>query len=258
MNELIARYDRDGVAYLTLQRPDAYNSLSIAMMEGLMAQFRLLADDESIRVVVIEGAGRGFCAGHDLKEMLENDDVAFHQQTFETCSALMQSVAALPIPVIAKVHGVATAAGCQLVASCDLAYADQSARFGTPGVNIGLFCSTPMVALTRAIAPKHALEMLYSGEMISAPRAVEMGLINQTFATEELALGVERIASLIASKSRKTLSIGKAAFHQQRELPVTAAYQQCSQVMTDNLQTADAREGIDAFIHKRTPNWQHR
>lgn len=143
MNELIARYDRDGVAYLTLQRPDAYNSLSIAMMEGLMAQFRLLADDESIRVVVIEGAGRGFCAGHDLKEMLENDDVAFHQQTFETCSALMQSVAALPIPVIAKVHGVATAAGCQLVASCDLAYADQSARFGTPGVNIGLFLLNP-------------------------------------------------------------------------------------------------------------------
>lgn len=258
MSTLIHRQDQSGVAYLTLNRPQAYNSLSREVMQTLHQQLDDLDQDMAVRTVVIKGDGRGFCAGHDLKEIMDNPDEAFVSATFTECSALMQRITSLSIPVIAQVHGVATAAGCQLVASCDLALAADTARFGTPGVNIGLFCSTPMVALTRCIHPKHAMEMLLSGQLIDAPRAASMGLINRVVAADELSAQVTQLAELIASKSRKTLSIGKQAFNQQCGQSLEQAYQYCSQVMANNLQTSDAQEGIDAFLNKRTPEWTHR
>jgi len=255
---LLLREDQSGVSTLTLNRTDAYNALSMELMEALSAELDLIADDINIRVVVIRGGGKGFCAGHDLKQMLDSGDENYYQQTFDTCSSMMQKIVNLPIPVIAEVHGVATAAGCQLVASCDLAVSSSTARFATPGVNIGLFCSTPMVALTRAVSPKHAMELLLLGDLIPAERACEMGLINWSVAPEELQSFTQGLAEKIASKSRKALSIGKQAFNQQRNLPLEDAYAACSTVMTNNMLTTDAQEGIDAFINKRTPEWQHR
>lgn len=257
MNKLIQRNDDEGVAYLTLTRPEAYNSLSLELMSELTEVLQSISSDISVRVVVLKGAGRGFCSGHDLKEMLSAADEAFYRLTFETCSLLMQTIVSLPIPVIAQVHGVATAAGCQLVASCDLAYAADTSRFATPGVNIGLFCSTPMVALTRAIHPKHSLEMLLTGELISAERAAQIGLVNEVVTAADLDAFVTSKANKIASKSRKTLQIGKEAFHQQRELSLADAYQLCSSVMTSNMLIDDAQEGIDAFVNKRKPEWKH-
>lgn len=254
--ELI-REDGEGVTTLTLNRPDAYNALSLELMTALIEQLKMIAVDQSLRVVVIKGAGRGFCAGHDLRQMISASAEAYYQKTFETCAELMQSIVALPIPVIAQVHGVATAAGCQLVASCDLAVASSSSRFATPGVNIGLFCSTPMVALTRSIAPKHAMELLLSGDLINAQRAEMMGLINWSVEADELDSFTERLATTIASKSRYTLVLGKKAFHQQKSLPLEEAYEYCSGVMTDNIQADDAQEGIDAFLTKRQPVWKH-
>ncbi|SIS59880.1 Enoyl-CoA hydratase/carnithine racemase [Neptunomonas antarctica] len=258
MSELLQRVDAKGVATLTLSRGSSYNSLSIALMETLISELDLIDNDMSVRTVVIKGAGKGFCAGHDLKEMLDSGEESFYSCTFNTCSKMMQRIVSLSVPVIAQVHGVATAAGCQLVASCDLAYAAESARFGTPGVNIGLFCSTPMVALSRAVSQKHSMELLLTGRLISAARAEQMGLINQVVPDDELDLRVTDIAILVASKSRKALSIGKTAFYLQREQPLKEAYETCSQVMTENIMTEDAIEGIDAFITKRTPIWKHR
>lgn len=258
MNELIIREDKAGVAYLTLNRADAYNSLSMDMMNALHEALETVDRDMDTRVIVIRGSGRGFCAGHDLKEMLSNDTPAFHQQVFETCSTLMQKITNLTIPVIAQIHGVATAAGCQLVATCDLAISSDQSRFGTPGVNIGLFCSTPMVALTRSVSSKHAMELLLTGDLIHADRAEQMGLINHAVEESQLESTVESLAEKIASKSRKTLSIGKQAYKDQQSLGLGEAYQHCSKVMADNLQTQDAREGIDAFISKRKPVWSHR
>ncbi len=255
---LLARQDHEGVATLTLSRPDAYNSLSLELMQALHAELDTIADDLSVRCVVIRGAGKGFCAGHDLKQMLGEGEEAYYRCTFETCSKLMQRIVSLPVPVIAQVHGVATAAGCQLVASADLAVAADNARFATPGVNIGLFCSTPMVALSRAVQPKHAMELLLTGELINAQRAFDMGLINQQVPETELDAAVATLATKIASKSRKTLQIGKQAFYRQRELPLADAYEFCSEVMVGNMLTDDAQEGIDAFIHKRKPEWSHR
>lgn len=257
MSQLVEEFIVDGVAYLTLCRPDAYNSLSMELMKALTEALVKYDSDESVRVVVVAGAGKGFCAGHDLKQMIAADSAEFNETTFKQCSTLMQTIVNLSVPVIAQVHGVATAAGCQLVASCDLAFAAQSARFGTPGVNIGLFCSTPMVALTRAVQPKHAMELLLTGQLIGAERAVEMGLINQHVEDELLNSHVASVAQLIASKSRKTLTIGKQAFNQQRNLTLESAYEHCSQVMVDNMQTDDAQEGIAAFIEKRRPKWRH-
>ncbi|WP_136681026.1 enoyl-CoA hydratase [Neptunomonas sp. XY-337] len=257
MSQLIEESIVDGVAHVTLCRPDAYNSLSMELMTALTEALVNYDSDESVRVVVIAGAGKGFCAGHDLKQMIAADSMEFNETTFKQCSTLMQTIVNLSVPVIAQVHGVATAAGCQLVASCDLAFAAQSARFGTPGVNIGLFCSTPMVALTRAVQPKHAMELLLTGQLIGAERAVEMGLINQHVEDETLNSHVVSVAQLIASKSRKTLTIGKQAFNQQRNLTLESAYEHCSQVMVDNMQTDDAQEGIAAFIEKRHPKWRH-
>ncbi|MBE9397956.1 enoyl-CoA hydratase [Pontibacterium sp. N1Y112] len=257
-SEILLREDSDGVCYLTLNRLDAYNALSMEMMQTLSAELDKITEDISVRVVVVRGGGKGFCAGHDLKQMLGEGQEAYYQATFDTCSELMQRIVNLPVPVIAQVHGVATAAGCQLVASCDLAVSADNARFATPGVNIGLFCSTPMVALTRAVAPKHAMELLLLGDLISADRAAEMGLVNWVVAADELEGYVATVAGKIASKSRKTLSIGKQAFYKQSEQTLAEAYSSCARVMTDNMLTDDAQEGIDAFITKRKPNWSHR
>ncbi len=257
MNDLLQRVDSNGVATLILSRASSYNSLSLQLMEALIVELDSINTDMSVRAVIVKGAGKGFCAGHDLKEMIESDEETFYERTFHTCSRLMQGIQNLCIPVIAQVHGVATAAGCQLVASCDLAYAAESARFGTPGVNIGLFCSTPMVALSRTLSQKHAMEMLLTGELVNATRAEQIGLVNQILPDDTLDQYVFDIAALIASKSRHTLAIGKTAFYRQQEQPLAEAYATCSRVMVENMMTADAKEGIDAFINKRKPEWQH-
>lgn len=258
MDELFQRQDQGGIARLQLSRADAYNSLSMGLMQALIAELNQIAQDISVRVVIIDGAGKGFCAGHDLKEVVSSEEESFHQCTFDTCSELMQAIVNLPVPVIAKVHGVATAAGCQLVASCDLAYAGESSRFGTPGVNIGLFCSTPMVALSRVVSQKHAMELLLTGQLVSSSRAQDMGLINQAVPDAELDQHVEAVAAVLASKSRKVLEIGKTAYYRQREMPLKEAYTYCGEVMVKNMQTEDAKEGIGAFIEKRKPQWKHR
>ncbi|GGK86102.1 enoyl-CoA hydratase [Amphritea balenae] len=255
---LLIREDNDGICTLTLNRPDAYNSLSLELMQALITTFDEIADDISVRVIVLKGSGRGFCSGHDLKQMLGEGEEAYYQCTFDTCSTLMQRVVNLPIPVIAQIHGVATAAGCQLVASCDLALASEKSRFATPGVNIGLFCSTPMVALSRVVTKKHAMEMLLLGDMIGAERAWEMGLVNWVVADDELEQKTAEVAAKVAASSRKAISIGKQAYARQIDKPLAEAYAECSKVMTGNMMTHDAGEGIDAFINKRKPEWQHR
>nr|WP_320134680.1 enoyl-CoA hydratase [uncultured Amphritea sp.] len=259
MNDaLLIRDDIDGVCKLTLNRPDAYNSLSMELMQALIAELDAIAGDSTVRVVVLKGSGRGFCSGHDLKQMMGEGEEDYYQCTFDTCSQLMQRIVNLPIPVIAQVHGAATAAGCQLVASCDLAVASDKSRFATPGVNIGLFCSTPMVALSRAVSKKHAMEMLLLGDMISAAKAAEIGLVNWVVADELVEQKVDEVAGKIAASSRKAVSIGKQAYVRQIDKPLDEAYAECSRVMTDNMLTHDAGEGIDAFINKRKPCWQHR
>ncbi len=252
----VLRSDANGVSRLTLNRPSAYNSLSIGMMEALIETLREIDLDPSVKVVVIEGAGKGFCAGHDLKEMKANPTRDFRTKTFATCSEMMMTVIGLRQPVIAKVHGIATAAGCQLVATCDLAIASDDARFGTPGVNIGLFCSTPMVALSRAVHRKHAMEMLLTGDMVPAAKAVEIGLINRTAPAEALEDEVSSFASKIAGKSGLVLKTGKEAFHKQIDMTLAEAYAYCAEVMTDNMSYDDADEGIAAFIEKRKPVWK--
>lgn len=245
-----------GVVRLTLNRPKAYNALSSDLMRQLQAELDVLRNDRATTVVIIAASGPGFCAGHDLKEVRGLPNRKAIENLFKQCSTLMQSIVALPKPVIAQVHGTASAAGCQLVASCDLAVAADTARFATPGVNIGLFCSTPMVALSRNVAPKQAMEMLLTGEPASAQHAREIGLINRVVPAAELAEATLKLAELIASKSPLTLKIGKEAFYRQRELPLAQAYDYASQVMTENMLIRDAEEGIDAFIEKRIPCWK--
>lgn len=253
---VVQRDDRDGVAWLTLDRPQAYNALSMDLMADLQTALDAIAGDRSLRVVVLGGAGRGFCAGHDLKEMRSNPDRAFHEAVFARCSRLMVSLVRLPQPVIARVHGIATAAGCQLVASCDLAVAADSARFGTPGVNIGLFCSTPMVALSRNMGRKQAMQMLLTGEMIDATTALSFGLVNEVVPEPELDAAVAALAAKIAAKSAYTLRVGKEAFYRQAELGLEDAYALTAQVMVENMLARDAAEGIDAFLGKRAPVWR--
>lgn len=245
---------RDGIARLTLNRPDARNALSVPLMAALDAALDDAASDPAVRVVVLAGAGPAFCAGHDLREVREMDADG-HAALFERCSRLMQRIVSLRLPVIARVHGIATAAGCQLVASCDLAVAAQSARFATPGVNIGLFCSTPMVALSRAVGRKAAMEMLLTGEMIGADRAAEIGLINRAVPDAELDIAVDALAARIASRSAATVAIGKPAFYRQAEMPLAEAYAYASEVMVRNMREHDAAEGIGAFLEKRAPVW---
>ena len=249
---------QDHICTLTLNRPQAYNALSNPLMQTLLNTLRTLANQQDCRVIIIKGEGRGFCAGHDLKELTETKrDTDYYQRTFSLCSELMQQIQRQPQPVIAQVHGIATAAGCQLVASCDLAIADTQTRFATPGVNIGLFCSTPMVALSRTLSKKHALEMLLLGDMISAQDAYRMGLVNLITEPDDLEQAVQAWAQKLASKSAYTLKVGKEAFYRQAEMPIADAYRYCSQVMTDNIQAKDAREGIGALLEKRAPQWSH-
>lgn len=253
---LVLRRDAGRIAILTLNRPRAANALSRAMIAALQDDLDRIANDPGVTVVVIEAAGKVFCAGHDLKEMRADPRPETHAELMAACSRMMSTIMRLPKPVIASVHGIATAAGCQLVASCDLAVATESARFATPGVNIGLFCSTPMVALSRAVNRKHALEMLLTGEMISAERAERIGLVNRVVADERLAEETLSLARTIAAKSHYTLAIGKETFQRQSELGLDDAYALAAEVMVKNLQAVDAAEGIDAFIEKRTPVWR--
>jgi len=251
----LLRSDRDGVAWLTLNRPQARNALTLSLMAALDAELAAVAGDPAIRVVVIAGTGPAFCAGHDLREMRARPQREAYEETFGLCSRLMQHIVRLPKPVIARVHGTATAAGCQLVATCDLAVAADTARFATPGVDIGLFCSTPMVALTRAVGRKAAMEMLLSGEMIDAAKAQALGLVNRVVAGTELDAAVTALAELIAGKSPLTVAIGKEAFYRQTEMPLADAYAYAAEVMTRNMLARDAEEGIDAFLQKRPPVW---
>ena len=255
---LLLREDAEGVATLTLNRPGARNALSTGLMSALEAELVRLATDESVKVVVIAGAGPGFCAGHDLKEIRASPGRQYYEKLFAQCSRLMLAIVHLPKPVIAKVHGIATAAGCQLVATCDLAVATESARFATPGVHIGLFCSTPMVALSRNVGRKQAMEMLLTGEMLTADAAIHAGLINHAVPEDELDGAVAELAGKIAAKSPLALAIGKEAFYRQRELPLAEAYEYASEAMTTNMLARDAEEGIDAFLEKRKPVWEGR
>jgi enoyl-CoA hydratase/carnithine racemase len=255
---VLSRRDRGAIAYLTLERPSAGNSLSGELIRALQAEFDRLMQDRSKRVVVLSGSGsRIFCAGHDLAEFQEHDDPAFHEGLSRECSAMMQTIRRLPQIVIARVDGVATAAGCQLVAAADLALASDRSRFATPGVNIGFWCWTPMVPLSRAIAPKHALRMLATGEMIDARRAHEIGLVNEVLPAEELDAAIDRLADTIASKSGHALASGKAGFWAQLEMTEPQAYEfVCGQV-GEHIAHADAKEGIGAFLEKRPPVWSN-
>jgi enoyl-CoA hydratase/carnithine racemase len=256
MEALLLRRDAEGVAWLTLNRPAARNALTVALMGALEAALAAIADDAGVRVVVIGAAGPAFCAGHDLRELRATPTREAYAALFAQCSRMMLAIQALPKPVIAAVQGVATAAGCQLVASCDLAIAGESARFATPGVDIGLFCSTPMVALSRAVGRKAAMEMLLTGQMVPAARAREIGLVNRVVDDAALAAETAALAARIAAKSPLTLAMGKQAFYRQAEMPVAEAYAYAAEVMTRNMLAMDAEEGIDAFLQKREPVWR--
>jgi enoyl-CoA hydratase/carnithine racemase len=261
LDAALLRDTLDGVAVLTLNRPAARNSLSLEMLEAMIAAIAAIAADRSVRAVVIAANGPAFCAGHDLKELTaRRADVdggrAFFDTVWERCRTMMQAVRSLPKPVIAAVQGAASAAGCQLVATCDLAIASTAATFTTPGVNIGLFCSSPMVALSRNVAPKHAMEMLLTGDPVTADHALKIGLVNRL-----LAPGTEReeavaLARHIASKSAEAISIGKPAFYAQLEMDFGEAAEFAAEVMVDNMLEDDAVEGIGAFIAKRKPSWR--
>jgi enoyl-CoA hydratase/carnithine racemase len=257
---LVLSAREDAVLRLTLNRGGARNALSQALIGQLQDQLDAAASQKSVRVIVIAANGPAFSSGHDLKEMTArrtdaDKGKAFFAALFTQCSKLMQTIVRHPKPVIAQVQGIATAAGCQLVASCDLAVASTAARFATPGVNIGLFCSTPMVALSRNVTRKHAMEMLLTGELVSAEEARNMGLVNRVFAPEILEPETMKFAALIASKPHGTLKIGKEAFYRQIEMGLSEAYDYASRVMTENMLAAEAAEGIGAFVEKREPNW---
>src|SRR5579875_2333075 len=257
-DRVLLRRDADGVAWLTLNRPQARNALSVALMTALETELAAIAEDRAVKVVVIGGAGPAFCAGHDLREMRSEPRREAYEALFAQCSRLILGIVRLPKPVIARVHGVATAAGCQLVASCDLAVAAADARFATPGVNIGLFCSTPMVALSRAVPRKAAMEMLLTGELVDAEEARRLGLVNRVVPIGRLDDAVAGLARTIAGKAPLVLRIGKEAFYRQAELGLDAAYAYASEVMVTNMMARDAEEGIDAFLQKRPPKWENR
>lgn len=250
--------ERDGdLAYLVLNRPRKFNALSRNMMAEMIQALEELRDQNSCRVLIVRAEGRHFCSGHDLSEMVDADTVAY-RDIFEQCTRMMALLHEFPQPVIAQVHGIATAAGCQLAASCDLAVAEEGASFGTPGVKIGLFCSTPMVPLVRAVGRKRALEMLLTGRSISAPEALHWGLVNRVVPSTELARQTREMALAIVEASPLTVAIGKEAFYGQVDQDEGAAYDFAKQVMTMNLTTQDAQEGIKAFLEKRTPRWRGR
>jgi len=258
---LVPMLGADGILCLTLSDPARRNALSESMLMALGAAFDAASTNPDVRVVILAAAGPVFCAGHDVKEITagrQNADRgrAYFTKILDQCSSVMQKIVACPKPVIAEIDGVATAAGCQLVASCDLAIASETAQFCTPGVHIGLFCSTPMVALSRNLANKHAMEMLLTGEMVPASRAVEMGLVNKVLPSAELRAASMALAGKIAAKSSLTVATGKRAFYQQKEMDLAAAYNYASKIMVENMLACDAEEGIAAFIEKRVPDWR--
>jgi enoyl-CoA hydratase/carnithine racemase len=254
----VVRADHDGIATLTLNRASQFNALSQAMIGALQTELDAIAPDPAVRVVVIAGAGKAFCAGHDLKEMRANHHKTFMQDLFGRCGKMMMTLTQMPQPVIARVHGIATAAGCQLVSMCDLAVAVDSARFATSGINVGLFCATPGVGLSRNLGRKQALEMLLTGDFIDARTALQQGLVNRVVAADALDAEVDKLARSIIAKSSVAIGMGKQMFYKQLEMGLEAAYQYASEVMACNMMTDDAGEGIDAFIGKRKADWKGR
>lgn len=257
---LVERENRGAVAHLTLNSPDNLNALSDGMLAEIQDAFDQLRGDKTVRVIVLKGEGKAFCAGHDLKEMTrgrqaKDGGAAYFGDLFERCATMMQTIPTLPQPVIAQVHGIATAAGCQLVASCDMAVAAQDTKFGVNGVNIGLFCSTPMVALSRNIPRKQAFEMLTTGQFIESSRAQELGLVNRVVPFETLDDQTAELADLVASKLGSAVKIGKQAFYAQLQMDLEDAYAYTGQVMVENMLNRDTEEGIAAFIEKRDPEW---
>jgi enoyl-CoA hydratase/carnithine racemase len=246
----------EGTVTLTLNRPDQFNSLSDELLDSLQHELDVLAHDAAVRVIVLAANGRAFCAGHDLKQMRARPEEAYYQNLFGRCGRLMQTIMRQPQPVIARVHGIATAAGCQLVASCDLAVASDNARFAVSGINVGLFCSTPSVALARNVGRKRALEMLLTGEFISAEQAVIEGLINHAVPAERLDRAVAQLRDAICAKSTMAIRTGKEMFYLQLEMGVAQAYEYASGMMACNMMHEDAAEGIDAFMQKRKPVWK--
>ena len=253
---VLLRSDVSGVATLTLNRPSQFNSLSEALLGELQAQLDAIAADHNVRVVVVAGNGRAFCAGHDLKEMRAHRDKAYMQELFRRCGKVMTTIGEMPQPVIARVQGIATAAGCQLVAQCDLAVAVEDARFAVSGINVGLFCSTPAVALSRNVGRKQAMEMLLTGDFIDAREAQRRGLVNRVVAAGDLDAEVARLAASIVAKSPVAIATGKQMFYRQLEMGVAGAYQFAAEVMACNMMADDAGEGIDAFMNKRAPQWK--
>ena len=257
---ILERNDTGAVAHLRMNAPDRLNALSDEMIATLHKALDDIAADNTIRAVILSGAGKAFCAGHDLKEMTAarqapDGGAAAFKDLFDRCAAMMARIQSLPQPVIAQVHGIATAAGCQLVATCDLALAAHGTRFGVNGVNIGLFCSTPMVALSRNVARKHAFEMLTTGDFIEAARAAELGLINHAVDPDALETDAAALAERIAAKLGSAVRVGKEAFYAQLQMPIADAYTYTGQVMVKNMANSDTKEGISAFIEKRPPNW---
>jgi enoyl-CoA hydratase/carnithine racemase len=258
---ILERNDKNSVAYLLLNSPETLNSLSDEMLAALTREFEDLKNDTKIRAVVLSGAGKAFCAGHNLKEMTkgratEDGGKAYFLDLFKRCAKMMMRIQKLPQPVIAKVHGIATAAGCQLVATCDLAVAEKSTKFGVNGINIGLFCSTPMVALSRNIPRKKAFEMLTTGEFISADQAKTIGLVNKVAGQDNLEGQTEELANTIASKLGAAVKIGKEAFYKQLEMPIDQAYEYTGQVMAENMMLHQTEKGIEAFLNKLEPVWE--
>ncbi len=255
---ILLREDRDGVTTLTLNRPTQFNSLSEEMLTELQSALDAIAADSAVRAVVIAGAGKAFCAGHDLKQMRANHSKDYMQQLFTQCGKVMMRITRMPQPVIARVHGVATAAGCQLVAMCDLAVAAENARFAVSGINVGLFCSTPSVALGRAMGRKEAMEMLLTGDFIDAAEAQRRGLINRAVPADQLDAEIRRLTDSICAKSSVAVGMGKQLFYRQLEMGLEGAYQLASETMACNMMTEDAAHGIDCFMAKEKPVWKGR
>ncbi|WP_262027841.1 enoyl-CoA hydratase [Microvirga sp. Mcv34] len=256
--DILLRDERSGVVTLTLNRPSQFNALSEEMLSALQDALNDLRQDEAVRCVVLAASGRAFCAGHDLKQMRANPRQEYYQALFAQCSRVMQGIVDLPVPVIARVHGMATAAGCQLVASCDLAVAAESATFAVSGINVGLFCSTPAVALSRNVSPKHAFDMLVTGRFVSSAEALSFGLVNRVAPDAGLDEAVAALTADICAKSPVAIRTGKAMFGRQRSMSLEEAYAYAGDVMACNMMAEDAGEGIDAFIEKRKPVWKGR
>jgi enoyl-CoA hydratase/carnithine racemase len=255
---ILLRRDEAGVTTLTLNRPSQFNSLSEEMLTELQAQLDAIAKDASVRVVVIGGEGKAFCAGHDLKQMRSNHSKSYMQKLFKQCGKVMTTIVEMPQPVIARIHGIATAAGCQLVAMCDLAVAADNARFAVSGINVGLFCATPSVALGRAMGRKEAMEMLLTGDFIDAAEAQRRGLINRAVPADQLDAEVKRLTDSICGKSGVAIAMGKQMFYKQLEMGLDGAYQLASETMACNMMSEDAAHGIDSFMAKQKPEWKHR